>query len=191
MAACVAGVFVFQFLVGTYGGYFGAGMGILMLAALGIIGLTDIHQMNGLKNVLAVGINGIAAISFWSMVAAVLSGLVGRYLYAHIPRTINGSLRTLEALEETRQHHMFFVAITGGERKFNDLTNPDGGWILRLTDSAGNETAPEEIVAIKKPNAIEKTYFLPFNRGHEDNGAAGNRNDKNARGKGKGARTRH
>lgn len=57
-------VFLFQFLVGLYGGYFGAGMGILMLAALGLIGLTDIHQMNGLKNVLAVGINGIAAVYF-------------------------------------------------------------------------------------------------------------------------------
>lgn len=60
----VAFVFVFQLLVGLYGGYFGAGMGILMLAALGLIGLSDIHQMNGLKNVLAVGINGIAAIYF-------------------------------------------------------------------------------------------------------------------------------
>lgn len=77
--------------------------------------------------------------------------------------TVEQRKKLLErTLEETRQHHQFFVAITGGERKFNDLTNPDGGWILRLTDSAGNETAPEEIVAIKKPNAIEKTYF-PYN----------------------------
>lgn len=57
-------VFLFQLVVGLYGGYFGAGMGILMLAALGLIGLTDMHQMNGLKNVLAVAINGIAAIYF-------------------------------------------------------------------------------------------------------------------------------
>ncbi len=57
-------VLLFQFVVGLYGGYFGAGMGILMLAALGLIGLTDMHQMNGLKNVLAVCINGIAAIYF-------------------------------------------------------------------------------------------------------------------------------
>ena len=57
-------VFVFQFLVGLYGGYFGAGMGILMLAALGLIGLSDIHQMNGVKNILAVGINGIAGVYF-------------------------------------------------------------------------------------------------------------------------------
>lgn len=57
-------VFVFQFAVAVYGGYFGAGMGILMLAALGLIGLTDLHQMNGLKNLLAICINGIAAIYF-------------------------------------------------------------------------------------------------------------------------------
>ena len=57
-------VIVFQFFVGLYGGYFGAGMGILMLAALGLIGLTDLHQMNGVKNLLAVFINGIAAIYF-------------------------------------------------------------------------------------------------------------------------------
>lgn len=57
-------VFTFQFGVGIYGGYFGAGMGILMLAALGLIGLTDLHQMNGLKNLLAICINGIAAVYF-------------------------------------------------------------------------------------------------------------------------------
>jgi hypothetical protein len=54
----------FQFLVGIYGGYFGAGIGILMLAALSLMGHTDIHQMNGLKNLLAVCINGIAAVYF-------------------------------------------------------------------------------------------------------------------------------
>ncbi len=55
---------VFQFLVGLYGGYFGAGIGILMLAALSLLGHTDIHQMNGVKNLLAVCINGIAAVYF-------------------------------------------------------------------------------------------------------------------------------
>jgi uncharacterized protein len=60
----IAGAFVFQFLVGVYGGYFGAGMGILMLAALGLIGLTDLHQMNGLKNLMAICINGVAAVYF-------------------------------------------------------------------------------------------------------------------------------
>ncbi len=53
-----------QFFVAVYGGYFGAGLGIMMLAALGIIGLDDIHQMNGLKNLLAISINGVAALYF-------------------------------------------------------------------------------------------------------------------------------
>jgi uncharacterized membrane protein YfcA len=61
---------LFQLLVGLYGGYFGAGIGILMLAALSIMGHTDIHQMNGVKNLLAVCINGIAAVYF------VFTGLV-------------------------------------------------------------------------------------------------------------------
>ncbi len=54
----------FQLLVGIYGGYFGAGIGILMLAAFSLMGHTDIHQMNGLKNILAIIINGIAAAYF-------------------------------------------------------------------------------------------------------------------------------
>ena len=53
---------LFQLIVGIYGGYFGAGIGIMMLAALSLMGHTDIHQMNGLKNLLAVAINGIAII---------------------------------------------------------------------------------------------------------------------------------
>jgi uncharacterized membrane protein YfcA len=81
--------FTFQFAVGIYGGYFGAGMGILMLAALGLIGLTDLHQMNGLKNVLGLCINGVAAIYFiahhavvWSdvfimAVASIIGGFLG------------------------------------------------------------------------------------------------------------------
>lgn len=58
------GAILFQFPVSAYGGYFGAGIGILMLAAFGIMGFTDIHQMNGLKNFLALCINGVAAAYF-------------------------------------------------------------------------------------------------------------------------------
>ncbi len=57
-------VLAFQFLVGLYGGYFGAGIGILMLAALGYLGFTNIHHMNALKNLNAMCINGIAAALF-------------------------------------------------------------------------------------------------------------------------------
>jgi len=52
---------VLQFFVAVYGGYFGAGIGILMLAVLGVLGLGDIHRLNAVKNVLATAINGTAA----------------------------------------------------------------------------------------------------------------------------------
>ena len=53
-----------QFLIGVYGGYFGAGIGILMLAAYGILGFSNIHQANAIKNLNAMFINGIAAALF-------------------------------------------------------------------------------------------------------------------------------
>jgi uncharacterized membrane protein YfcA len=53
-----------QFAVAIYGGYFGAGIGILMLAVLGLLGLGDIHKLNGVKNVLGTAINGVAAATF-------------------------------------------------------------------------------------------------------------------------------
>jgi uncharacterized protein len=53
-----------QFLVGVYGGYFGAGIGILMLATLGFMGFSNIHRMNGLKNWGAFCMNLVAAITF-------------------------------------------------------------------------------------------------------------------------------
>jgi hypothetical protein len=95
----LAGAFVFQLFVGLYGGYFGAGIGILMLAALSILGLTDIHQMNGLKNLFALSINGIAAIYFivyrmvyWPdallmAVGAIAGGIGGSGLARRLGRT--------------------------------------------------------------------------------------------------------
>lgn len=56
--------FIFQFMVSLYGGYFGVGMGILMLAEFGFLGFTDIHHMVALRNYLALCINAIAAIYF-------------------------------------------------------------------------------------------------------------------------------
>jgi uncharacterized membrane protein YfcA len=65
-----AAFFAMQFCVSVYGGYFGAAAGIIMLAALGLMGLRDIHQMNGLKNWAAVCFNGVAATVF------IISGLI-------------------------------------------------------------------------------------------------------------------
>jgi len=92
----IAFAFIFQFFVGVYGGYFGAGMGILMLAALGLIGLTDLHQMNGLKNLLAICINGVAAIYFalsgavlWSDAAIMaVAAIAGGYVGASVARRL-------------------------------------------------------------------------------------------------------
>jgi len=56
----------FQFLVAIYGGYFGAGIGILMLASLGILGMSDIHEMNALKTILSALINLVATLYFIS-----------------------------------------------------------------------------------------------------------------------------
>jgi len=54
----------FQFLVSIYGGYFGAGIGILMLATLGFIGLSNIYEMNALKLILGSLLNLVAAVWF-------------------------------------------------------------------------------------------------------------------------------
>ena len=90
---------LFQFAVGVYGGYFGAGIGILMLAALSLIGHTDIHQMNGVKCLLAGAVNGIAALYFslaglvvWPYAllmagGAILGGIVGSGLARRVGRT--------------------------------------------------------------------------------------------------------
>ncbi|HVN82227.1 MAG TPA: sulfite exporter TauE/SafE family protein [Terriglobia bacterium] len=72
---------LFQFAVAVYGGYFGAGIGILMLAALSVLGLTEIHQMNGLKSLFAMCINAVAAFYFmasglvaWKVAAVMVVG---------------------------------------------------------------------------------------------------------------------
>lgn len=94
----LAGMVALQFLIAIYGGYFGAGIGILMLSGLGIMGLTDIHQMNGLKAVLGTAINGVAVVIFvaegkvvWPYALAMMAtSTVGGYLAAHFSRQIPG-----------------------------------------------------------------------------------------------------
>jgi uncharacterized membrane protein YfcA len=58
------GAIVFQFFSAIYGGYFGAGNGILMLAAMGLLGLHELHRANGIKNFLGICINSVAVLSF-------------------------------------------------------------------------------------------------------------------------------
>ena len=52
------------FPIFVYGGYFGGGMGIMILAAFRLFGLTDIHAMNGMKTILGGSLNAIAAFIF-------------------------------------------------------------------------------------------------------------------------------
>ncbi|MEO8615840.1 MAG: sulfite exporter TauE/SafE family protein [Luteolibacter sp.] len=87
---------LFQFFVSIYGGFFGAGIGIMMLATLGFIGLTDIHQMNALKNILGSLINVVASIMFvcrglvdWPKVGVMtLGAIAGYYLGSHYSQKI-------------------------------------------------------------------------------------------------------
>ena len=60
----LAGLAAIQFAVGVYGGYFGAGMGIMMLSALAYMGLRNVHEMNSVKTLLGGAINAMAAVLF-------------------------------------------------------------------------------------------------------------------------------
>jgi uncharacterized membrane protein YfcA len=89
--AAVAGASIFELIVAVYGGYFGGGMGIMNLAMLAALGMTDIHEMNALKVVLGGVINGVAAIAFvaagaivWPQAVVMTMGAIaGGYFAAH------------------------------------------------------------------------------------------------------------
>jgi uncharacterized protein len=92
----VWGAILFQFAVAVYGGYFGAGIGILMLASLGFLGLSNIHEMNTLKTILASLINVVAAGWFicgglihWPKAGVMTVGaLIGYFLGSHYAQRI-------------------------------------------------------------------------------------------------------
>jgi uncharacterized membrane protein YfcA len=96
----VVGAVFFQFCVGLYGGYFGAGMGILMLAALAVIGIDDIHHMNAVKSLLGAAIKGTAVVIFvvtdkvhWPFaVTMAIAATIGGYLGAYTARRVNRTL---------------------------------------------------------------------------------------------------
>jgi uncharacterized membrane protein YfcA len=90
------GVALFQLAIATYGGYFGGGIGILMLAMLALSGMEDIHAMNAVKTVLNACINGIAVITFiaagavvWPQALTMVVGAIaGGYAGAHYAQRI-------------------------------------------------------------------------------------------------------
>lgn len=85
-----------QLLIAIYGGYFGAGIGILMLTSLGFMGLKNLHEMNALKTVLAGCINGMSVAIFvwagevnWSIaLLMMISSVIGGYLAASFGRKL-------------------------------------------------------------------------------------------------------
>jgi uncharacterized membrane protein YfcA len=92
----IAVIVFFQFLVGIYGGYFGAGIGILMLSSLAFMGIPDIHQMNAVKSILAAAMNGITLLIFFLSGAIVweygvimgIAGSIGGYAGARVARRV-------------------------------------------------------------------------------------------------------
>ncbi len=85
-----------QFAIAAYGGYFGGGMGILMLAAYALAGLTDVHAMNGLKSLLGAAINAAAVVTFvlagivqWPQAMLMVAGSVaGGYFGARLAKRV-------------------------------------------------------------------------------------------------------
>lgn len=89
---------IYQFLVSVYGGYFGAGIGILMLSSLALTGLSSIHQMNALKTLFAATINALAVLVFigrgqiaWLYVfpmalSSVIGGIIGAASARRLPK---------------------------------------------------------------------------------------------------------
>jgi uncharacterized membrane protein YfcA len=86
-----------QFVIALYGGFFGGGMGIMMLAGFSLLGMRDIHAMNALKAVMASVINGVAVVAFaiagaiaWPealvmVVGAIIGGYGGAALAHRVP----------------------------------------------------------------------------------------------------------
>ena len=84
-------------LIAIYGGYFGAGIGILMLAVLQMIGFSNIHQMNAVKTLLGSSINAVAWLVFalsgkiiWDVALVMIAGaVVGGYTFARLSLKIS------------------------------------------------------------------------------------------------------
>ncbi len=96
----LVGIALLQLVIAIYGGYFGGGIGILMLATLGLMGMENIHEMNALKTLLTSFINGVAVITFiiagavvWLQAILMVAGaIIGGYGGAYFARQIDPRL---------------------------------------------------------------------------------------------------
>ena len=116
--AAVAGASVFELIVAVYGGYFGGGMGIINLAMLAALGMTDIHAMNALKVVLGGTINGVATVTFavggaiyWPQAMVMTVGsILGGYFSAHYAQKLPQSwIRSFVILAGSAMTIYFFI----------------------------------------------------------------------------------
>ncbi len=97
MLVMIAGI---QLVIATYGGYFGGGIGILMLASFALMGMQNIHTMNGLKTLMASFINGVAVVAFvinglivWPQAVVMICGaIIGGYSGAALAQKLNPKL---------------------------------------------------------------------------------------------------
>jgi uncharacterized protein len=91
------GATLVQLLIALYGGFFGGGIGIMMLALLAVIRLGDIHNLNAVKSLLAAAINGAAVVTFilarkvvWPQAFLMLAGaILGGYGGAHFAQKLD------------------------------------------------------------------------------------------------------
>jgi len=114
----LAGAVAFELVVALYGGYFGGGVGIMNLAMLAALGMTDIHAMNALKVVLSGVINGVAIVMFvaagaiyWPQgIVMTLGAIVGGYSAAHYSQKLPQAwVRTFVIVVGTGMTIYFFV----------------------------------------------------------------------------------
>jgi uncharacterized membrane protein YfcA len=102
---------LFTFALGIYGGYFNAGLGIMLLATLTLSGIEDAHELNGLKNLLATGITTVSLVLLISsglivwvpalvtLAGAVVGGVMGGRLARRIPKKwLEGTVIVLGSL---------------------------------------------------------------------------------------------
>ncbi len=116
----ILGVTLAQFAISIYGGYFGAGMGILMLAAYAVANLGNIHTMNGVRSAVGVLINGVAiglfiydrAIIWKPALVMIVGSTLSGYYGAVIARRVDPAIvkRLVMAIAWAMTAYFFFKA---------------------------------------------------------------------------------
>lgn len=139
----------FAFLIGVYGGYFGAGIGILTLSALALLGMSDIHGMNAVKTIIASLIN-LVAIGFFlahdfglmpageatqiarvidwpRAIPMIVAGIIGGYLGASVARRMNKNVvrRIIVVIGFVLAAHYFYKLIFEQESKPADIQSSE------------------------------------------------------------------